>query len=90
MKLSDCPVNSNVLPRSVGPLHIILFVCAHKLLKVGDIGFQSQRRLFQQTVARAGGKSWGYLFTQPQPSIPAFLGGKSFGGYRALKHADIE
>lgn len=46
--------------------------------KAGDIGFHSQRRLFQQIAARAGVKTWGYLFTQPQPTavVPAFLGGK--------------
>lgn len=42
----------------------------------GDVAFQSQRRFFQQTAARAGVKSWGYIFTQPQPSIPPSFGGK--------------
>jgi hypothetical protein len=40
-----------------------------------DIAFLSQRRFFQQTVTRAGVKSWGYLFTQSQPNNPPYLGG---------------
>ncbi|KAL0578840.1 hypothetical protein V5O48_003164 [Marasmius crinis-equi] len=33
----------------------------------GDVTFQSQRRLWQQTVSETGVKTYGYLFTQPQP-----------------------
>ncbi|KAL0065245.1 hypothetical protein AAF712_007756 [Marasmius tenuissimus] len=33
----------------------------------GDVSFQSQRRLWQQTASNAGVKTYGYLFTQPQP-----------------------
>ncbi|KAF9452094.1 extracellular triacylglycerol lipase precursor [Macrolepiota fuliginosa MF-IS2] len=40
----------------------------------GDIGFHSQRRFWQQTASQAGVKTWGYLFTQPQPTNPPFLG----------------
>ncbi|KAF5350555.1 hypothetical protein D9756_008573 [Leucocoprinus leucothites] len=40
----------------------------------GDLQFTSQRRLWQQTAANAGVKTWGYLFTQPQPQSPDFLG----------------
>ncbi|XP_006459019.1 hypothetical protein AGABI2DRAFT_115977 [Agaricus bisporus var. bisporus H97] len=40
----------------------------------GDIWFLSQRRFWQQTASNAGMKSWGYLFTQPQPQNPAYLG----------------
>ncbi|KXN81465.1 Lipase 2 [Leucoagaricus sp. SymC.cos] len=40
----------------------------------GDRAFQSQRRFWQQTAANAGVKTWGYLFTQPQPQSPPFLG----------------
>ncbi|KAF5333757.1 hypothetical protein D9758_016575 [Tetrapyrgos nigripes] len=32
----------------------------------GDIGFESQRRLWIQTASNAGVKTFGYLFTQPQ------------------------
>ncbi|KXN82865.1 Lipase 2 [Leucoagaricus sp. SymC.cos] len=41
---------------------------------LGDTAFHSQRRFFQQTAARAGVKSWGYIFTQPQPALRPFLG----------------
>ncbi|KAJ3928166.1 MAG: Alpha/Beta hydrolase protein [Lentinula lateritia] len=37
---------------------------------LGDISFQSQR----QTASNAGVKTFGYLFTQPQPTNPAYLG----------------
>ncbi|KAJ8072263.1 hypothetical protein PM082_015822 [Marasmius tenuissimus] len=33
----------------------------------GDLAFDSQRRLWQQTASNAGVKTYGYLFTQPQP-----------------------
>ncbi|KAK1222241.1 hypothetical protein PQX77_014874 [Marasmius sp. AFHP31] len=38
----------------------------------GDVAFQSQRRLWQQTAAKAGVKTYGYLFTQPQPGNGAY------------------
>ncbi|KDR76954.1 hypothetical protein GALMADRAFT_420780 [Galerina marginata CBS 339.88] len=39
---------------------------------MGDLSFQSQRRSWIQTASRAGVKTFGYLFTQPQPgSNPA-------------------
>ncbi|KAJ3886403.1 extracellular triacylglycerol lipase precursor [Lentinula edodes] len=41
---------------------------------LGDISFQSQRRLWMQTASNAGVKTFGYLFTQPQPTNPAYLG----------------
>ncbi|KAJ3864667.1 extracellular triacylglycerol lipase precursor [Lentinula novae-zelandiae] len=43
---------------------------------LGDISFQSQRRLWIQTASNAGVKTFGYLFTQPQPTTgnPAYLG----------------
>ncbi|KAF5353626.1 hypothetical protein D9757_012454 [Collybiopsis confluens] len=40
----------------------------------GDVSFQSQRRLWIQTASKAGVKTFGYLFTQPQPENPPFLG----------------
>ncbi|KAF5350556.1 hypothetical protein D9756_008574 [Leucocoprinus leucothites] len=40
----------------------------------GDLVFTSQRRFWQQTAADAGIKTWGYLFTQPQPQNPDFFG----------------
>ncbi|GAW02803.1 extracellular triacylglycerol lipase precursor [Lentinula edodes] len=40
----------------------------------GDLSFQSQRRLWIQTASNAGVKTFSYLFTQPQPTNPAFLG----------------
>ncbi|KAG7089104.1 hypothetical protein E1B28_010813 [Marasmius oreades] len=39
---------------------------------MGDSIFESQRRIWQQTLANAGVKTYGYLFTQPQP--PSALG----------------
>ncbi|KAF8635710.1 hypothetical protein AX15_000333 [Amanita polypyramis BW_CC] len=41
---------------------------------VGDIIFQSQRRSWIQTASCAGVKTYGYLFTEPQPDYPAALG----------------
>ncbi|KAJ3899439.1 extracellular triacylglycerol lipase precursor [Lentinula edodes] len=41
---------------------------------LGDITFQSQRRLWIQTASNAGVKTFSYLFTQPQPTNPAYLG----------------
>jgi carboxylesterase type B len=41
---------------------------------LGDLSFQSQRRLLQQETAAGGVASYGYLFTDPQPAIPAYLG----------------
>ncbi|PPQ91996.1 hypothetical protein CVT25_004652 [Psilocybe cyanescens] len=35
---------------------------------VGDIGFQAQRRSWIQAASRVGVKTFGYLFTQPQPN----------------------
>jgi hypothetical protein len=43
----------------------------------GDVSFQSQRRLWMETAANAGVKTFGYLFTQPQPTVPPALGGAS-------------
>ncbi|KAK1219397.1 hypothetical protein PQX77_017922 [Marasmius sp. AFHP31] len=42
----------------------------------GDAAFDSQRRLWQQTAANSGVKTYGYLFTQPQPDSGP-LGGKA-------------
>ncbi|KAJ3856797.1 esterase 1 [Lentinula lateritia] len=39
-----------------------------------DLNFQSQRRLWIQTASNAGVQTFGYLFTQPQPTIPTYLG----------------
>ncbi|KAG5721145.1 Lipase 2, partial [Termitomyces sp. T112] len=33
----------------------------------GDLSFQSQRRNFNEVAAKAGLKTYGYLFTEPQP-----------------------
>ncbi|KAJ7122393.1 Alpha/Beta hydrolase protein [Mycena epipterygia] len=41
---------------------------------VGDLMFHSQRRLWMQTAANSTVKTFGYLFTQPQPSFPPELG----------------
>ncbi|KAF9261946.1 esterase 1 [Marasmius fiardii PR-910] len=41
---------------------------------IGDISFQSQRRLWQQTAANARVKTFGYLFTQPSPARQPQLG----------------
>ncbi|KAF9261947.1 esterase 1 [Marasmius fiardii PR-910] len=41
---------------------------------IGDLSFQSQRRLWQQTAAQAGVKTYGYLFTQPRPEGTPSLG----------------
>ncbi|KAJ7292498.1 extracellular triacylglycerol lipase precursor [Mycena rebaudengoi] len=40
----------------------------------GDVSFQSQRRLWMETAANAGVKTFGYLFTQPQPTLPPAFG----------------
>ncbi|KAF5325129.1 hypothetical protein D9619_009956 [Psilocybe cf. subviscida] len=40
----------------------------------GDLSFVSTRRNLQQTASRFGVKNFGYLFTQPQPNDPPFLG----------------
>jgi len=45
----------------------------------GDISFQSQRRAWMQTAARAGVKTFGYLFTQPMPATAALGIGVSHG-----------
>lgn len=78
MRPLDCQVNLNALLHWVGLLVIISDIHADNTSTEGDIAFHSQRRYFQQTAARAGVKNWGYLFTQPQPSIPALYGGKNF------------
>jgi len=41
---------------------------------VGDLDFQSQRRSWIQAASRAGVKTFGYLFTQPQPTNDPSLG----------------
>ncbi|KAJ3802310.1 hypothetical protein GGU11DRAFT_765879 [Lentinula aff. detonsa] len=41
---------------------------------LGDLTFQSQRRLWIQTASNAGVKTFSYLFTQPQLTSPAFVG----------------
>ncbi|KAE9397249.1 esterase 1 [Gymnopus androsaceus JB14] len=41
---------------------------------IGDLTFQSQRRFWMQTASNAGVNTYGYLFTQPQPETPAYLG----------------
>ncbi|KAJ7105293.1 extracellular triacylglycerol lipase precursor [Mycena epipterygia] len=40
----------------------------------GDLDFTSQRRFWIETAANAGVKTFGYLFTQPQPNGPPSLG----------------
>ncbi|KJA13649.1 hypothetical protein HYPSUDRAFT_195686 [Hypholoma sublateritium FD-334 SS-4] len=40
----------------------------------GDYLFQSQRRTWIQAASRFGVKTFGYLFTQPQPTLAPFLG----------------
>ncbi|KIM41288.1 hypothetical protein M413DRAFT_445322 [Hebeloma cylindrosporum] len=41
---------------------------------MGDLSFQSQRRSWIQTASRAGVKTFGYLFTQPQPNDNPAIG----------------
>ncbi|KAF8056297.1 extracellular triacylglycerol lipase precursor [Lyophyllum atratum] len=45
----------------------------------GDLSFQSQRRSWSQTFSRAGVKTFGYLFTEPQPATAAFGLGVAHG-----------
>ncbi|KIL63607.1 hypothetical protein M378DRAFT_79395 [Amanita muscaria Koide BX008] len=40
----------------------------------GDLTFQSQRRFWSQGYSNAGIKTYGYLFTEPQPSAQPLLG----------------
>jgi len=40
----------------------------------GDLVFQSQRRFWSQEYSNAGIKTYGYLFTEPQPSVQPLLG----------------
>ncbi|KAF8646650.1 hypothetical protein AX16_007148 [Volvariella volvacea WC 439] len=40
----------------------------------GDLSFTSQRRFWSQEAGKAGVSSWAYLFTEPQPQLPPFLG----------------
>ncbi|KAJ7793691.1 extracellular triacylglycerol lipase precursor [Mycena olivaceomarginata] len=41
---------------------------------VGDGDFQSQRRFWMDTAANAGVKTFGYLFTESEPTFPPALG----------------
>ncbi|KAJ7206506.1 triacylglycerol lipase, partial [Mycena pura] len=41
---------------------------------VTDVNFLSQRRFWMQTAAKAGIPTYGYLFTQPQPTLPPIFG----------------
>ncbi|KAE9397239.1 alpha/beta-hydrolase [Gymnopus androsaceus JB14] len=41
---------------------------------IGDLSFQSQRRFWTQTTSNAGVKTFEYLFAQPLPENPPFLG----------------
>ncbi|KAG6809174.1 hypothetical protein H0H92_001307 [Tricholoma furcatifolium] len=45
----------------------------------GDLSFQAQRRNFNQVASRAGVKTFGYLFTDPQPANDANGLGVSHG-----------
>ncbi|KAJ7835984.1 extracellular triacylglycerol lipase precursor [Mycena leptocephala] len=40
----------------------------------GDMSFHSQRRFWMETAASAGVPTFGYLFTQPQPTLPPSIG----------------
>ncbi|RDB17172.1 Lipase 2 [Hypsizygus marmoreus] len=40
----------------------------------GDINFQAQRRFWMQTASKAGVKTFGYLFTEPQPNANPAVG----------------
>ncbi len=57
---------------------IFIPICTSRLpmLPGGDFSFQSQRRLLSQTAAKAGVKTYGYLFEQRLLSREPFLGGK--------------
>jgi hypothetical protein len=46
-----------------------------QILVVGDSDFQSQRRFWMDTAANAGVKTFGYLFTESEPTFPPALGG---------------
>jgi len=54
-----------------------VFVSSQSQPSEGDIAFHSQRREWMQTASRAGVKTWGYHFTQPQPNSPAVEGGEN-------------
>jgi len=55
---------------------------------VGDLSFQSQRRSWIQTASRAGVKTFGYLFTQPQPNSNPAIGGMTHLTFTA-QHVDV-
>ncbi|KAJ7914432.1 extracellular triacylglycerol lipase precursor [Mycena leptocephala] len=40
----------------------------------GDLSFHSQRRFWMETAANASVATFGYLFTQPQPTLPPAVG----------------
>ncbi|PFH50826.1 hypothetical protein AMATHDRAFT_60268 [Amanita thiersii Skay4041] len=40
----------------------------------GDLTFTSQRRFWSDAASQAGVKTFGYLFTEPQPGLPPVLG----------------
>ncbi|KAJ6542189.1 extracellular triacylglycerol lipase precursor [Mycena vulgaris] len=40
---------------------------------VGDLAFHAPRRFWMETAANAGVKTFGYLFTQPQPESPSAI-----------------
>lgn len=42
----------------------------------GDMGLHAVRKLWTQAATRAGVKGYAFLFTDPQPQWPAFLGGR--------------
>jgi acetylcholinesterase len=44
---------------------------------VTDLSFVSQRRLLSKSATLHGVKNYGYLFTDPQPADPPYLGGLS-------------
>ncbi|KIJ53053.1 hypothetical protein M422DRAFT_156034 [Sphaerobolus stellatus SS14] len=48
-----------------------VFKTAAAISTYGDLNFESQRRLWIQTAAKAGVKTFGYLFTEPQAGNPA-------------------
>ncbi|THH14881.1 hypothetical protein EW146_g5513 [Bondarzewia mesenterica] len=42
--------------------------------RVGDLWFQGQRRIWTKTAATIGTRTYGYLFTDPQPNVQPYLG----------------
>lgn len=77
---SACPVHLSVKQPCVSHSEIHYttdFAYWYKLINSeGDLSFQAPRRQWIQTASKAGVKTFGYLFTQPQPSNAPVNGGR--------------